>query len=222
MNTPVPALRTAVAPSASFLPGPRLHARVHATAPALLALCAVALLSLWSAHALRPGPGTFGDAFATAPFLALGPLLVAVVTAVSQYRHAPELDGTAVRSPLLLRLTPLLGLLAVGTALLVLAALAGPGEGRDLAASIRNTVGAAGLMAGTATLLGARAGWLPAAVYLSAVHLGHPGVPGGRAAQVWAWPTCPGDQLLPWVAALVLLLGGTALHALRGARPDPG
>ncbi|MEV0849240.1 hypothetical protein AB0J21_25770 [Streptomyces sp. NPDC049954] len=221
MNATVPAPRRAV-PPASRLPGSRLHARVHSLAPAVLALCAVAFLCLWLAHALRPGDQAgFSDPFRTAPLLAFGPLLVGVVTTVSQHRHAPELEGTAVRSPLLLRLVPLLGLLVVGTALLVLAALAGPAEGRDLPALVRATVGATGLMAGTATLLGARAGWLPAAVYLPAVHLGHPGVPDGRAAQVWAWSTCPGDQLLPWVTGIVLLVGGTALHALLGARPEP-
>lgn len=222
MNTTVPAPRGVVLP-VSCLPGPRLHARAHSLVPAVLALCAVTLLCLWFADALRPqGQAEFSDPFRTAPLLAFGPLLVGAVTTVSQHRYTPELDGTAVRSPLLLRLAPLLGLLVVGTALLVLAALAGPAEGRDLAALVRNTVGATGLIAGAATLLGARAGWLPAAVYLPAVHLGHPGVPDGRAAQVWAWSTYPADQLLPWVTALFLLLGGTALHALRGARPEPG
>lgn len=195
--------------------GPRLHARARAVRPALLALCATALACLWLAYGLRAE----GEAYGPSPLLALGPLLAAGAIGLSLYEHGAELDATAARPARGLRALPLLGLLAAACALLLLAALAGPAEGRDLAALTRNTLGATGLATGTAALAGARASWLPAALYLPAVHLAHAGVPAGRAAQVWAWSAQAGDQPLPWGTALLLFLTGLALHALRGPRP---
>ncbi len=86
---------------------------------------------------------------------------------------------------------------------------------------IRNVLGATGVAAASAALIGARLSWLPMTVYGGAVYLAAPRTPGG-AASVWAWLMQPGPQPGAWVVASVAYAAGTALFAVRGARPERG
>lgn len=84
---------------------------------------------------------------------------------------------------------------------------------------VRNALGATGVAAASAALIGARLSWLPMTVYGSAVYLAAPDTAGGAAA-VWAWPMQPGPQGAAWAVALTAYVIGAVLLAVRGARPE--
>ncbi|BFO21584.1 hypothetical protein SHKM778_79720 [Streptomyces sp. KM77-8] len=86
-------------------------------------------------------------------------------------------------------------------------------------AMIRNTLGCAGLAAGAVAVLGARLSWLPVFAYVSAVYMGSVSAR-GTLVPVWAWPVRPAGEQAAWVTAVVLLVAGTALYTVRGARPE--
>jgi hypothetical protein len=83
---------------------------------------------------------------------------------------------------------------------------------------IRNTLGAVGITAVGAVLFGARASWMPTMLYFSAVYLS--AAPRMSDESVLTWPIQSGPQPGAWAAALALFVLGSALYALRGARPE--
>ncbi|MDO0927686.1 hypothetical protein QQY24_20575 [Streptomyces sp. TG1A-8] len=84
---------------------------------------------------------------------------------------------------------------------------------------IRNALGCTGATAAAAVVLGARLSRLPAFGCVTAVYLASPGVR-GRAGTVWAWPVQAGAQPGAWAVALAAFAAGSALYAVRGARPE--
>ncbi|MFG2571325.1 hypothetical protein [Streptomyces sp. NPDC048481] len=69
-------------------------------------------------------------------------------------------------------------------------------------------------------VVGARLSRLPVFCYVGAVHLASSGVHGWGGVTVWAWPTRPGQEAGAWPAAGAVFVLGTALHVIRGSRPE--
>ncbi|KUN82135.1 hypothetical protein [Streptomyces griseoruber] len=186
-----------------------LYARSRAVPGTLTALAGTAVLALGAAA--RTGSGA--DPGRLLPVVALAPLLAAAVTGAGLRSATEELDRTAVRPWWPRRLGLLLGPTALAAVLLPLAVL---GDGP---AVLRNLLGCTGLVAASAVLVGARLSWLPAGGWVGAVCLASDGVH-GRAVALWGWPAQPGDVPASWVAAGGAFALGTALYAVRGARPE--
>ncbi|MCX4964792.1 hypothetical protein OHA98_08120 [Streptomyces sp. NBC_00654] len=195
---------------------PALHLRSRAFPATVAALVCLALLAAWAADWLEDRP--YFDHSARAPVVALAPLLASSAIGTSLYSHSDELDRTAVRRWWPLRLAHLLALTALAAGALALAVPGHP-EGFGAPAMVRNVLGATGVAAASAALLGARPSWLPMTVYGSAVYLAAPRAPGGAAA-LWAWPMQPGPQTAAWAVALSAYIVGGGLLVLRGQRPE--
>ncbi|MFJ7147658.1 hypothetical protein ACIQVT_05570 [Streptomyces sp. NPDC100445] len=196
------------------LHGPLLYVRSRALPLTLAALTATAAFAVWAATRLD----AYVDPDRRVPVVALAPLLASAVIGTSLYSASDELDRTAVRPWWPRRLTQLAVLTALA-ALLVTPAVLGRAEVFGPPAVLRNTLGCTGVTAAAAVVLGARASWLPAFGYVTAVYLGFHGAH-GRAATVWAWPVQPGSQPGAWAAALTAFALGAAGYAVRGARPE--
>ncbi|WP_406837298.1 hypothetical protein ACICHK_15035 [Streptomyces sp. AHU1] len=193
---------------------PALYARSRGIPATVAALVCAALLTVWTASR----PDAYLDPDRRVPLVALAPLLAAAATGASLHTHTRELDDTAVRRWWPRRLAHLLFLGALSAALL---ALAVPGHAQEFgaAAMVRNTLGAVGITAGGAVLIGARLSWMPTTLYFSAVYLSAAS-PRVNNATVVGWLVQPGPQHGAWAAGLVLFVTGTALCAARGARPE--
>ncbi|MFE7482890.1 hypothetical protein [Streptomyces sp. NPDC057552] len=193
-----------------------LHLRSRALPTTLATLAGTALLAAWAADWLQDQPGF--DHTARVPVLALAPLLAAAAIGTGLHSHTEELDRTAVRPWWPRRLAYLLALTALAACALALAVPGHP-ERFGAPAMVRNVVGATGVTAAAAALLGARASWLPMTVYGGAVYLAAPRTPGGAAAY-WAWPMQPGPEAAAWAMAGTAYAVGAALLVLRGPRPE--
>ncbi|WP_137993378.1 hypothetical protein [Streptomyces vilmorinianum] len=195
--------------------GLSLYARSRTLPGVLAALLGTAAAAAWAASWLQAQPGF--DHTARVPVVVLAPLLAASAVGTSLYAPSDELDRTAARPWPLRRSVHTLALTALAVALL---ALTVPGHPEEFGgpAIVRNTLGAVGVTAAAAAVIGARLSWLPITVYFGSVYLAAPGRPGG-AASLWAWPVQPGPQAGAWVVALTAFAAGTALFAARGARP---
>ncbi|WP_432149751.1 hypothetical protein [Streptomyces sp. bgisy029] len=195
---------------------PVLYLRSRALPATLAALVGIAVLAAWAADWLQSRPEF--DHTARLPVLALAPLLAATVIGTGLLSHTEELDRTAVRRWWPRRLAYVLTLTALAAGAL---ALAVPGHPEEFGAPamVRNVVGATGVTAAAAVVLGARASWLPMTVYGGAVYLAAPRTPGGAAAY-WAWPMQPGPEVAAWAVAGTAYGVGAALLALRGPHPN--
>ncbi|WP_353942599.1 hypothetical protein ABII15_13720 [Streptomyces sp. HUAS MG91] len=193
-----------------------LYARSRALPATVAALAATALLTLWAATR----PDTYVGPYQRVPLLALAPLLASAVIGVSTHQYARELDRTAVRRWWPLRLAHLFALTGLAAAVL---ALALPGHVHEFgaAAMVRNTLGATGITAVAAVLIGARLSWLPTLLYVGVAHLSysHPKLHG---ATVLTWSMQPGPQRGAWAVALAVFAVGAALYACVGPRRDRG
>ncbi|MEW1631217.1 hypothetical protein AB0387_28160 [Streptomyces sp. NPDC089173] len=194
---------------------PVLYLRSRALPATLAALAAIAVLAAWAADWLQGRPQF--DHTARVPVLALAPLLAAAAIGTGFLSHTEELDRTAVRRWWPRRLVYLLALTALTAGALALAVPGHP-EQFGAPAMVRNVVGATGVTAAAAVVLGARASWLPMTAYGGAVYLAAPRTPGGAAAY-WAWPMQPGPEAAAWAVAGTAYVAGAALLALRGAHP---
>ncbi|MFE7614169.1 hypothetical protein [Streptomyces sp. NPDC057496] len=197
---------------------PFLHVRSRALPLTVVTLVCVALVAAWAAHWLESRP--YFDHTARVPVVVLAPLLASAAIGTGLYTHSDELDRTAVRRWWPRRLLHLLAptVLAVGA---LAAAVPGHPEAYGALGMVRNVLGATGVAAASAALIGARPSWLPMTVYGGAVYLAAPRTPGGAAA-VWAWPMQPGPQGAAWAVAVTAFVAGSALLVVRGARPERG
>ncbi|WP_327369827.1 hypothetical protein [Streptomyces sp. NBC_01217] len=195
---------------------PLLYIRSRALHLTAAALTCTVLVAAWAADWLEDQP--YFDHTARIPVLALAPLLASAAIGTSLYTHSDELDRTAVRRWWPLRLLHLLALTVPAAGALALAVPGHP-EAYGAPGMVRNVLGATGVAAASAALIGARLSWLPMTVYGGAVYLAAPHTPGGAAA-VWAWPMQPGPQGAAWTVALTAYAGGAVLLAVRGARPE--
>ncbi|MFF3749555.1 hypothetical protein ACFYYH_03700 [Streptomyces sp. NPDC002018] len=193
-----------------------LYARSRVLPATLGTLVGTALTAAWAAHWLQAQPHF--DHSARVPVVVLAPLIAAGAIGTGLYTHSDELDRTAVRPWWPRRLVHLVVLTVLAAGLLALAVPGRPDE-FGAPAMVRNLLGAAGVTAAAAALLGARLSWLPMTLYLSAAYLSAPRTPGGVGA-VWAWPMQPGPQGAAWAVAAVAYGVGAALYAWRGARPE--
>ncbi|MGI5369937.1 hypothetical protein C9J60_09400 [Streptomyces sp. A244] len=191
-----------------------LYARSRTVPRTLAALAGTVGFAVWAAERMD----TYLDTDQRVPIVALSPLLAAAVIGVSLHTPSDELDRTAVRPWWPRRLTQLLALTALAAALLPLAVL-GDATAFGPPAMIRNTLGCVGVTAAASVVLGARLSWLPPFCYVGSVYLASNGVR-GPAVTVWAWPMQPGPQPGAWLAAGAAFVAGTALYAVRGARPE--
>ncbi|KAB1986240.1 hypothetical protein F8144_24075 [Streptomyces triticiradicis] len=191
-----------------------LYSRSHGIPTALAALACAALLTVWTASR----PDAYLDPYRRVSLVALAPLLASAAAGVTLHSYTRDLDDTAVRRWWPLRLAHLLFLSALSATLL---ALAVPGHAQEFgaAAMVRNTLGAIGITAGGAVLVGARLSWMPTTLYFSAVYLSASS-PRVNNATVVGWIVQPGPQHGAWAAGLALFVTGTALCAARGARPE--
>ncbi|MEU6841376.1 hypothetical protein ABZ930_05800 [Streptomyces sp. NPDC046716] len=191
-----------------------LYARSRALPVTVAALAATALLTLWAATR----PDTYVDPHRRIPLLSLAPLFASAVIGVSTHECARELDRTAVRRWWPPRLAHLLALTVLAATVL---ALAVPGEMREFgaAAMVRNTLGATGITAVAAVLIGARLSWLPTLLYLGVVYLSYSN-PRLHGATVLTWSMQPGPQRGAWAVALAAFAVGAALYASVGPRHD--
>ncbi|WP_371792165.1 hypothetical protein OG285_23985 [Streptomyces sp. NBC_01471] len=191
-----------------------LYARSHGLPLTAYTLAGTAVLAAWAAHALHAylGPGRL------VPVVALAPMLAAAAIGTALHEHSAELNRTAVRLWWPRRLAVLLALTALAAGSL---ALAVPGGAQEFGAPavVRNLLGAEGIAAASAAVIGARLSWLPVIAFLSSAYLAGGG-PAGRAVLVWDWPVRPGAQPGAWVTASLLFLGGATLYTVRGARRD--
>ncbi|WP_309140289.1 hypothetical protein [Streptomyces sp. PKU-EA00015] len=195
--------------------GPLLLARSRAVPLALVSLVVVAVLALRAAYGLD----AHIDSRRLVPVVALAPLMTSAVIGTSLHTQMAELERAAVRPWWPRRLGQSAGLAAFAALLLALAVTAHDGTFGP-SAMVRNTLGAVGITAAAAAVIGARLSWLPAFAYLSAVYLGAPRAHGGAAA-IWAWPMQPGDRAVAWAVALAAFVLGAALHAWRGPARGP-
>ncbi|WP_405831683.1 hypothetical protein [Streptomyces sp. NBC_01176] len=191
-----------------------LYARSRAVPATLAALAGAALLTLWAASV----PDAFLDPYRRVPLLSLAPLAVSAAIGASLHVYGRDLDDTAVRPWWPRRLAHLLVLTTLGATALALA-LPGNAQVFGSVGMVRNTLGAVGVTALGAVLLGARAGWMPTTLYFSAVYLSAAS-PRMRHATVLSWPVQAGPQRGAWAAALALFVLGAGLYAVRGARPE--
>lgn len=197
---------------------PVLYLRSRAVPRTAAVLTCVVLVAAWAADWLVSR--TYFNHGARVPVLVLAPMLVSAAIGTSLYAPADELDRTAVRRWWPRRLLHLLALAVPAAAAL---ALAVPGHPAEFGAPgmVRNVLGATGVAAASAALIGARLSWLPMTVYSGAVYLAAPRTPGG-AASVWAWLMQPGPQPGAWVVASVAYAVGAVLFAVRGPRRERG
>ncbi|MER5441310.1 hypothetical protein [Streptomyces sp. NPDC002790] len=191
-----------------------LYARSRGLPTALTAFAAATLFTLWAATR----PDTYVDPQRRIPLLALAPLLASASIGVSLHQYAQELDRTAARPWWPTRLAHLLALTAVAATTL---ALAVPGHVQEFgaAAMVRNVLGATGITAIAAVLLGARLSWLPPMLYFGSVYLSY-SAPGMRTATAWTWSMQPGPQRGAWAVALAAFTVGTMLYVAVGARRE--
>ncbi|WP_326775728.1 hypothetical protein [Streptomyces sp. NBC_01445] len=189
-----------------------LYARSRGLPLTLLMFLCAALFTLWAGTQ----QDAFLDPYRRVPLLTLAPLLTSAAIGTSLHQHAEELDRTAVRPWWRRRLAHLLALTGLAAAVL---ALAVPGDTQvyGAPAMIRNVLGATGITALAAVVIGARLSWLPAMLYFSTVYLSFSS-PRMREATVLSWPMQTGLQRGAWAAALMLFALGGALYARRGAR----
>ncbi|GGV78923.1 hypothetical protein GCM10015535_14480 [Streptomyces gelaticus] len=197
---------------------PLLYIRSRALPLTLATLTGIVLVAAWAAHWLQDQP--YFDHTARVPVVVLAPLLASAAIGTSLHAHSDELDRTAVGRWWPRRLLHLLAL-TVPAAGALAAAVPGHPEAFGAPAMVRNLLGATGVAAAAAALLGARLSWLPMTVYGGAVYLAAPRTPGGAAA-VWAWPMQPGPQEAAWAVAVTAYAVGAALLVVRGARPERG
>lgn len=207
-------LRSAAPPAPRAPAAFTLYARSRAVPTVLAVLACAALLTLWAASR----PDAFLDPYRRVPLLSLAPLLASAAIGTSLHLYARDLDDTAVRPWWPRRLAHVLVLGVLAAAVL---ALSVPGNAQVFGAAgmVRNTLGAVGVTAAGAALCGARVSWMPTLLYFSSVYLSGAS-PRMRNATVLAWPLQTGPQPGAWLAALVLFVLGTALYAVRGARPE--
>lgn len=158
-----------------------LYARSRGLPLTLLMFLCAALFTLWAGTQ----QDAFLDPYRRVPLLTLAPLLTTAAIGTSLHQHAEELDRTAVRPWWRRRLTHLLALTALAAAVL---ALAVPGDTQvyGAAAMTRNVLGATGITALAAVVIGARLSWLPAMLYFSTVYLSFSSPACGRRR------SCPG------------------------------
>lgn len=194
------------------VPVPVLYLRSRAVPRTAAALTCIVLVAAWAADWLVSR--TYFNHSARVPVLVLAPMLVSAAIGTSLYAPADELDRTAVRRWWPRRLLHLLALTVPAAAALALAVPGHP-EAFGAPGMVRNVLGATGVAAASAALIGARLSWLPMTVYGGAVYLAAPRTPGG-AASVWAWLMQPGPQPGAWVVASVAYAAGAALFAVRG------
>ncbi|MEU1194612.1 hypothetical protein ABZ446_00085 [Streptomyces sp. NPDC005813] len=180
----------------------------------LAALVCAALLTLWVASR----PDMYLDPDRRVPLISLAPMLTASAIGVSLHTYMRDLDDTAVRPWWPRRLAHLLVLTVPAAALL---ALAVPGHSQEFgaAAMVRNTLGAVGVTAAAAVVIGARLSWMSPTLYFSAVYLSATS-PRVNKTTVLSWSMQPGPQRGAWAVGLALFVIGTALYAARGARPE--
>ncbi|MER7487715.1 hypothetical protein ABTY20_17755 [Streptomyces sp. NPDC126497] len=190
-----------------------LYARARVLPRTALVLAATAAAAVLGARNLD----AYLDPSRQVPVVALAPLFAAAVIGTSLHSASEELDRTAVRPWWRRRLVHLTALTGCA-ALLLATTVYGHPSPFGPAAMVRNTLGCTGLTAGAAALLGARLSWLPVFGYVSAVYVGSASAR-GTLVPVWAWPVQPAARHGAWVTAVVLLVAGTALYAVRGARP---
>ncbi|WP_328376968.1 hypothetical protein OG372_11335 [Streptomyces sp. NBC_01020] len=191
-----------------------LYARSRGLPLTAYTLAGTAVLAAWAAHALHAylGPGRL------VPVVALAPMLAAAAIGTGLHEHSAELNRTAVRPWWPRRLAVLLALTALAAGSLALAVPGGTQE-FGAAAIVRNLLGAEGIAAAGAAMIGARLSWLPVIAFLSSAYLAGGGR-ATRAALVWDWPVQPGAHPGAWVTASLLFLGGAALYTVRGARGE--
>ncbi|MEO3975790.1 hypothetical protein [Streptomyces sp. CAU 1734] len=200
-----------------------LYARSRSLPLCAAVLLAAAVLVLWRTGR-TDGAGRSWDPGFGVPMTAVGPLIAAIAIGTTLYVYADELDRTAARAWWPRRLAHLLALAVCAAAVLALATAAagvpdtpgGPAAFEPGApAMVRNTLGAAGLAAIGAVVLGARLSWLPPLMYPAmALPQGHQD---GRVAAL-ARMAQPDGRWGAWVTAGLLLTAGAALYAWRGAR----
>ncbi|MFI2369071.1 hypothetical protein [Streptomyces sp. NPDC018833] len=201
----------------SRLAGPLLLARSRAVPLTVTSLAAVTVLAAWAAYGLD----AHLDSRRLVPVVALAPLMAAALIGTGLHSPMEELERAAVRPWWPRRLVQSAGLAAFASALLAVAVVADDDGTFGPPAMVRNTLGAVGITAAAAAVIGARLSWLPAFAYLSAVYLGAPRTHGG-AAQIWAWPMQSGDLPGAWATALAAFVLGVTFHACRGPRPTGG
>ncbi len=190
-----------------------LHLRARHIPAVLLGLGPVVLGAWFFADWLvnRQYSGGPGDRL---PVVALAPMLATVLLGPTLAGADEELE----------RATPLawwrwrLGQVVLSAALvggaLYLTGLYAPDD-YGAHALVRNTLACAGLVVGSAAVLGAQLAWLPAFGYISAVVASSP--PGaGTFEQIWGWPIQPSTVDASWWAAGTIFGLGTALYASTG------
>jgi hypothetical protein len=196
---------------------PALYIRSRALPLTTAALTGIVVAAAWAADRLQAQPHF--DHTARVPVVVLAPLLASAAIGASLHSHSDELDRTAVRRWWPRRLLHLVALTVLATGALALSVPGHP-EAFGAPGMLRNVLGATGVTAASAALIGARLSWLPMTVYGGAVYLAAPHAPGGPAA-FWAWPMQPGPQTGAWVVAVAAYAAGGALLVVRGARPEP-
>lgn len=153
------------------------------------------------------------------PILVYGTLAVAVVIGVGSNSPFGEIERTAARPLLPLRLAHLAGLLLWGAPVLIVCLLyfdlrnAAPAY--PLLVLLRNLVGISGLALLTARLLGAQTSWTLPLVFVAVALIAGRNQDGSYAA--WAWVMQSGHDYLSWTISLALFLFGLGVVCLLGA-----
>ncbi|MFI6285452.1 hypothetical protein ACIBCM_11955 [Streptomyces sp. NPDC051018] len=193
-----------------------LYGRSRALPATLAALAGTALAAAVAAYWLRGLPDAGQDA--REPVVLLAPLLAAAALGTGLHTPSEELDRTGVRRWWPRRLLHVLALTALASAALA-AAVPGDPDQYGAPAMVRNVLGATGVTAAAATVLGARLSWLPMTVCTGAIRfLGATGADGG--APGWIWPLHAGPGPAAWVAAGAVFAAGAVLFAACGARRE--
>lgn len=194
----------------------RLHARSRGLTGSGTALLGVAVVGAWSAGPL------------SAPAIGLAPVLVQVLTVTAAVAVVgaglagadPDLERSTPHHGPRLRMVHLAVVLCGVTGVLTLSQLLiGPApEGAatsELFVTARDVLGLVGLLALTATFVGARLAWTVPVLWVLAVVVVGPREHGWRL--VASMPLLPSASTTATVVALALLVLGATAYAVRGA-----
>lgn len=200
-----------------------LYLRSRRAGWVLLVVASLAPLS-WAGTAWLislPEVGTGRGAFI--PLLAFVTVIAAAAISTGSGSPFGDAERTVARPLQTLRFGHLAGLLAVAAILLGVTLLAldiGDAWPYPLAALLRNLAGFSGAALLTALLIDARLSWTVPVVFGMFAYL--TARKPDDTFTSWAWQMQPGQDVLSWTVALLLLVAGLGLVCLYGARELAG
>ena len=196
--------------------GLRHHLAVRATAGAVLAVIAVAMVMVAAAVRFKADPSLLEW---WVPIEALGPLLAATFASRTLAGIDILLERSTARQRPALRLAHVLaGVVLCVVPTTVAAAMTMPSDA--VTATSRNSLGFFGAVLLFGAIMRAGTGWMPVCGYtLFVIAAGPRGTDGGE--RWWAWFVQPGSDIVAWWLTILLLAAGTVVYVRHGPVAGP-